>query len=386
MVPASFSGTHGGPGVPAFGQRVAPAGPTVSANRSCLRIPSSDGSLEDPLGRPEQILIATYTFARNLAHTTSPAELHQLIVDTMAHEVGAELGALAIYREDEQRLAIVATHGYPAVLVEDLRIAPGAGVMGAVFASREPLLVTDVASMRAGEQRRLRYRTASYLAVPLFAGRDGLGVVAFTDREDGLPFTRGDLTIARALAAPAALALACERIGARAMELAHAAAVDPLTGLFNRRYFETRIEEEIQRARRYQLNLALLVIDVDNFKALNDRLGHLVGDRVLKTMADVLRRAVRAFDVCTRFGGEEFAILMPGSDATSAMHGAERIRQRVAQHAYDEALLPAGLWPTVSVGVAVLSSGESAHDLVGRADRALYRAKREGKNCVRLAE
>lgn len=338
----------------------------------------------DPLGRCEEVLVATYTFARNLAHATSSRDLHQLIVETLANEVGADLAALATYQENQQRLAVVATHGYRAVLVEDLRIPPGVGVLGGVFASRLPMLVVDATRERMTRPRRLRYRTGSFLAVPLFAGRLGLGVVALTDRRDGLPFTRSDLTAVRALAAPAALALARDLLNIRAQELAHAAAVDALTGLFNRRYFETRITEEIQRARRYGLDLALLIVDADDFKAINDRLGHLAGDRVLKTMADVLRRSVRAFDVCTRFGGEEFAIVLPGSDAKSATLSAERIRHRVDSLRFDDGL-PADLHPTISVGVAVLSADATAQDLIGRADRALYRAKAEGKNRVRVA-
>ncbi len=364
-------------GIPlaASGDRARPNGASVAGSATPV----------DPLGRCEQVLVATYTFSRNLAQTPTADALHQLIVAAMADEVGAELAALAIYQEDQQRLAIVATHGYPAVLVEDLRIAPGSGVLGGVFASRQPMLVIDATRERAAHPRRLRYRTGSFMAVPLFAGHYGLGVIALTDRRDGLPFTRSDLTAIRALAAPAALALARERLDLRAQELAHAAAVDSLTGLFNRRYFETRIAEEIQRARRYGLDLALLIVDADDFKALNDRLGHLVGDRVLKTMGDLLRRSVRAFDVCTRFGGEEFAIVLPGSDAKSATLSAERIRHRIDSYRFDAGLLPPDVHPTISVGVAVLTAEASAQDLLGQADRALYRAKAEGKNCVRTA-
>ncbi len=348
-------------------------------------VAASSATLVDPLGRCEQVLVASYTLARNLAHAAVPHDLHQLIVDTVASEVGAEVASLATYDETEQRLAVVATCGYPAVLVEDLRIAPGVGVLGRVFASRQPLLVSDVGREPTGQARRPRYRTGSFLALPLVAGRHGLGVLTLADRRDGLPFTRADLTTARALAAPAVLALARARIEAQAQELAHAAAVDPLTGLFNRRYFETRIAEEIQRARRYGLDLALLIVDADDFKALNDQLGHLVGDRVLKIMADVLRRSVRAFDVCTRFGGEEFAILMPGSDTKSAAHSAERIRHRIDTYRFEDALLPPQVHPTISIGVAVLTADATAQDLIGQADRALYRAKAEGKNCVRIA-
>jgi diguanylate cyclase (GGDEF)-like protein len=187
---------------------------------------------------------------------------------------------------------------------------------------------------------------------------------------------------ARALAAPAALALINDRLTHQARELAHAATIDPLTGLFNRRYFHTRIEEEIERARRYGLDLALLLADVDDFKQLNDELGHLAGDYLLRQIAEVLKRSVRVFDVCTRFGGEEFAILMPGSNAANAIVVAERIRSRVESASRDAGPLPAHLQITISLGLAVLSAGASSQELIARADRALYRAKAAGKNRV----
>jgi diguanylate cyclase (GGDEF)-like protein len=334
--------------------------------------------------RCEQLVADVYAFARRLGHVTDAAELHRLIVSTLAERAGAQQAALALYDEHTQRLAIAATHGYPAVLVEDLRIAPGEGVIGEVFATRRPMLVQDAGKERPEHPRRLRYRTGSFMALPLFTEEIALGVLTLADRIDLQPFTRGDLTMTRAMAAPASLALVSSRLADQAKELAHAAAVDPLTGLFNRRYFETRIEEEIQRARRYSLDLALLVIDADDFKALNDVLGHLVGDRVLRAMSDTLRRSVRGFDVCTRFGGEEFAILMPGSNAASASQSAERIRQRIEDYKFDP-LMPPDLHPTISIGVAVLAADNTPQDLIARADRALYVAKAEGKNRVRVA-
>lgn len=335
--------------------------------------------------RYEQLVGDLYAFSRHLARLTDRGALSQFIVGTIADQVHAQQAALALYEESLGRLTIAATHGYPSVLVEDLRIAPGTGVIGEVFATRTPLLVVDAARELRARPRRRRYRTGSFIAVPLFTDGRGLGVLTFADRADLQPFTRADLTTVRALAAPAALGLFSARLATEARALAHAAAVDPLTALFNRRYFETRIDEEIQRARRYGLDLALLVIDADDFKALNDLLGHLVGDRVLRAMSDTLRRSVRAFDVCTRFGGEEFAILMPGSNGESAVHSAERIRQRVEQYRFDPLLLPADVHPTISVGVAVLRPADGVQDLVARADRALYAAKAAGKNCVKLA-
>ena len=351
--------------------------------------PSGDrpDALSPPSGSwrsADELVVGVYAFSRRLAGTLEPPRVHQEIVDTIAGAIGAQQAALATYDEQDQALSIVATRGYPSVLVEDVRIAPGAGVIGHVFAERQPLLVIDASRERPSRPRRLRYRTPSFIAVPLVAGARSLGVVSVADREDGQPFDRRDLTTARALAAAATLALARERLATRAHALVRAAAIDPLTALFNRRYFETRLEEEIQRARRYGLELALLMIDADNFKIYNDLLGHPGGDRILRAMSDLLRRSVRAFDVCARFGGEEFAILMPGSNTEAATHTAERIRQRIAEHRFDAVRLPKGLHPTISIGVAVLNGAGTAQDLIARSDRALYAAKAAGKNCVRV--
>ncbi len=335
--------------------------------------------------RCERLVADIYAFSRRVGQIDETGPLSEFVLETIAERVQAQQAALALYDEAVGRLSIVATRGYPSVLVEDLRIAPGSGVIGEVFLSRQPRLVSDADRELLGHRRRRRYRTGSFMALPLYKDSEGLGVLTFADRADLQPFSRGDLTLARAMAAPAALALSTTRLAHKAKDLAHAAAVDPLTSLFNRRYFETRIDEEIQRARRYGLDLALLVIDADDFKSLNDALGHLIGDGVLRAMSDTLRRSVRAFDVCTRYGGEEFAILMPGSPAASALQSAERIRQRIANYRFDPLLIPADMHPTISVGVAVLTGDGSAQDLIARADRALYAAKAAGKNCVRLA-
>lgn len=333
----------------------------------------------------ERLVGDLYAFSRRLGQVNDVVPLSRFILDTIAERVGAQQAAIALYDDSLGRLAIVATRGYPTVLVEDLRIPPGTGVIGEVFVSRQARLVQDAGRETRTEPRRRRYKTASFMALPLFTDLHGLGVITLTDRTDLQPFTRGDLTMARAMAAPAALGLSSARLVRQNRELAHAAAVDPLTSLFNRRHFETRITEEIERARRYGLNLALLVIDADDFKSLNDRFGHLVGDQVLRGISDTLRRSVRAFDVCTRFGGEEFAILMPGASAASALQSAERIRQRIEHYRFDPLPIPPDQHPTISLGVAVLDGINSAHELIARADRALYAAKAAGKNCVRLA-
>jgi diguanylate cyclase (GGDEF)-like protein len=181
--------------------------------------------------------------------------------------------------------------------------------------------------------------------------------------------------------APTALALAREGVRQQAETFAQAAVIDPVSGLFNRRYFHDRLQQELQRAQRHKMPVALLMVDLDDFKAVNDRFGHIAGDTVIRDVADILRRSVRLFDVCTRFGGEEFAVLMPGSGADSAASIAERIRLRIKDYRPDEPSL-ADLRVTASIGLSV-ANDVAGIDLIDRADRALYMAKRDGKNCVK---
>jgi len=335
----------------------------------------------DALSAAAHARLATHRLTRALARSTGYARVAEVAVRSAARAVRAELATIAIADAENQALRIMATHGYPLNLVGHMRIERGSGVMGSVYQTGLPVCVKDAAAVQAAT-RRSRYRTDSFVAAPIATGQEVLGVLCVTDRRDGRAFTRSDLSMLRALAAPLALALERERALFKAGSYARAAAIDPVSGLFNRRYFYARLDEELQRAHRHALSVGLLMIDVDDFKSINDSYGHLVGDAVLRTISDILRRSVRVFDVCTRFGGEEFAVVMPGSEAADAARIAERIRQRVQNYSSREPDL-ASLKFTVSVGYAVSSPETSPRDLISAADVALYQAKRTGKNQVR---
>jgi diguanylate cyclase (GGDEF)-like protein len=211
-----------------------------------------------------------------------------------------------------------------------------------------------------------------------------IGVLSVTDKADGAAFTRRDASVLRAIGSVGALGLTAARGDAEAKRLTRAATVDSLTGLFNRQHFDLRLHQEVERARRTSSLLTVLIIDVDDFKTINDTYGHPAGDAVLQSTANILRSAVRVFDVCGRFGGDEFAIVMPNSDRSSAAASAERIRDSVASSCSRGAGL-ADASVTVSVGVAVMDGGEPPEDILARADQSLYQAKAAGKNCVRIA-
>ena len=156
---------------------------------------------------------------------------------------------------------------------------------------------------------------------------------------------------------------------------------DPLTGLANRRKFAERFDYDAVRAKRGHTLLSLLMVDIDHFKAINDRNGHPAGDECLRTLANILESSVRQVDLVARFGGEEFAILLPETLLADAQSTAERIRLRIAQTPCR--LAESVVSMTVSVGAACMDPGGSTLDeLVARADRALYRAKQAGRDQV----
>ena len=158
---------------------------------------------------------------------------------------------------------------------------------------------------------------------------------------------------------------------------------DALTRLWNRRHFETQLEAEVRRAHRYHTPLTLMIIDVDRFKTVNDRYGHMQGDRVLRVIADMIRDSFRSTDVVCRYGGEEIAIIAPSTGFPEALALAERAREHIAQTVVPIEGDPYRI--TVSVGIASMG----VHDLDGpaelmaRADSALYRAKADGRNACR---
>jgi diguanylate cyclase (GGDEF)-like protein len=157
-----------------------------------------------------------------------------------------------------------------------------------------------------------------------------------------------------------------------------ASITDELTGLRNRRFLMTRFNEEFDRARRNGGALGLLMLDLDHFKVINDTYGHPFGDLVLKRVAQTLAEVVRDYDIAGRYGGEEFAVVVPGSSSSDMLLLAERIRQRIEQTEIQDNTASARM--TISAGVAALVDDDTVETLLKRADKALYQAKHEGRN------
>jgi two-component system, cell cycle response regulator len=184
------------------------------------------------------------------------------------------------------------------------------------------------------------------------------------------------------------IAAVCLENAVNRSRLVRSGITDALTGLYNRRYLQHRLGDELARAQRTGRPLSCIIFDVDHFKPINDRWGHPAGDRVLAQIAHLIREECRASDIAIRYGGEEFAVLLPGTGTAEAMQVAERTRQAVAA---GEVVLPSGemIQITISAGVSCASPGPSGTDLkslgdrlIAEADVQLYRAKAEGRDRV----
>jgi diguanylate cyclase (GGDEF)-like protein len=214
-------------------------------------------------------------------------------------------------------------------------------------------------------------------AVPLRSMGSVVGVLALYDRVDGRPFDEGDDDSLRTLSGQASIAIDNVQLHQEAQRLS---TTDALTGLWNFRYLSSSLGREIERSTRFQRPLAVLMLDIDHFKQVNDLHGHARGDAVLRELAQRVQEQIREVDTFARYGGEEFVVVLPETTVEGATQLAERICVAVRREPF-KAEGEAALDVTVSVGGAAFPGhGSSAATLMRAADRALYVAKNEGRD------
>ncbi len=303
------------------------------------------------------------------------------VISQAAAMAAAILGckrASVLLRDDSGTLRVAGGVGIPKELMGD-EVGPDSGVAKTVVEGRRSINVTDDQAPGPHTAGRGRYRSRSYLAVPILArGVDSaesgaiVGVFCATERLGDRPFTGSDGDLLAVIASATGSALV-------AADLREALAMDALTGIASRPYCEARLDQEVKIARAGTAPLSVLMVDIDHFKLVNDRLGHAIGDRVLACVGQVLAAELRGDDVAARWGGEEFVVLLPAAAAEEALAVAERLRTQVQ---ISTAQLEGGAPVTVSIGVAQWRDNESAGELVGRADDALYDSKRAGRDRV----
>jgi len=245
-------------------------------------------------------------------------------------------------------------------------------------------MVTDLRiSGRKPAPAERRYKTNSFISYPITISGRKVGVLNITDKTGGGTYNEVDLSLLEIIGPQVALALERAEWQERATEFQLMSITDSLTGLPNRRYLEERLAEELNRSKRYDYPMSFLMIDIDDFKAYNDKNGHQAGDVALQITAHCLKGALRAADVASRYGGEEFCILLPQTAMAEAGVIADRIRHRVATTTFPHGKSQTLGYVTISVGVSTFTKNiETSENIIAAADRALYQAKSLGKDRV----
>ncbi|MBS2013456.1 MAG: GGDEF domain-containing protein [Deltaproteobacteria bacterium] len=252
----------------------------------------------------------------------------------------------------------------------------GEGLLGWVVDMGQSVRIGDVENdSRWIKPHNQTFAIRSLMAEPLWSSGEVIGVLSVTSPELGA-FSDGDQLLLRLLANCSAPPIERARLRRLAM-------FDDITMAFNYRYLTPRLVEEMERASRLSSDVSLLYMDLDHFKSVNDKHGHAVGDAVLRTFADRVRKAVRRVDVLIRRGGEEFVLIMPSTGATQAHATGMRIQHNMHTEPFEEGAL--SFRQTVSIGVATWDKRETPDQLERRADQAMYEAKRLGRNRVVVA-
>ncbi|HEX4998834.1 MAG TPA: sensor domain-containing diguanylate cyclase [Terriglobia bacterium] len=282
--------------------------------------------------------------------------------------------AFSTDRDRLTRLLVTAVNVTPQTAVGEL--------LGEVLEAGNPLVVPNLNQTQAlPELRPLveKYGFMSLVATPIRLKDKIFGAfisISSGTKAMGTP----ELTPAAELADFTAMVVENARLFA---ELQRTATIDPLTGLYNKRLFHEVLGRETARTHRYSTPLSLLMIDVDSFKRVNDNFGHPVGDRVLAHIGQILERTVRNTDFVFRYGGDEFSVILPGTNVEGAVRAAEKILQKVQSNPLPQTAGHPGL-VSVSIGVSEYRKGTPTETLISEADQALYASKRSTKNTFRV--
>jgi len=288
-----------------------------------------------------------------------------------------QVSHVSVLLKEEDDLVLRAHHGdLTPRAAEGSRFSATSGPSGRALSTGKTVIENDIKSVC--EHNNLYAETASRMCIPLISFRQKLGVLVLDSDQAGA-FRAEENQPLESVADICATAIQNAHYVERVKQLAF---LDGLTGIFNRRYFELRIAEEIERARRFGGGMAVIMIDIDNFKRLNDEFGHLLGDEVLRQISSIFNQQLRKIDVVCRYGGEEFAILLSQTDAEHALSVAEKLRRTVEGWQFPG--VPRAV--TISAGAATFPEyGTTRDELVKAADAGLYVAKQTGRNLVALA-
>lgn len=304
--------------------------------------------------------------------TFDPIYIKEKSIEAAASLSDAEAGSLLLIDQKTGELFFEVAIGDKGEEVKPIRLKKGSGIAGWVAEHGEPVIINDASSdarFFKGVDDQSGFSTRDMICVPVKAKERIIGVLQVINKNKG-SFEFDDMIILHALANQVAVAMENARLYQEAI-------TDGLTKLYHHKYFELRLKEELDRAKRYRHNLSLILIDIDLFKRVNDNYGHFAGDKILEWIAEILKNNTRLSDIVARYGGEEFAVILPFANQKNAFNVAERFRKSVEDMDFS------GIRVTISAGVGYFDGEDMDFDykrFIELTDKALYRAKDNGRN------
>lgn len=321
-----------------------------------------------------------------LTSTLEFKKVLRIIMEKSQRLIRCEAWSLLLIDQASNELFFELVKGKKNREIKNLRLKIGEGIAGWVAKSASPLIVPDVRSdprFNSGVDRITKFNTRSILCVPIINKSKTIGVIEMINKSDGRRFDKYDLELLSKLVDQAAIALERSYLY---QQMADLAVTDDLTKLFNFRYLDQTLDVEIRRCQRYGSCVSLIFFDMDYFKHVNDTHGHLMGSKVLVEVAQILINSLRDIDIISRYGGDEFVIVLPETDVTTTVRITKRLWRAIREHEFlkDENV---GMKLTASFGIAGYPNHARAKkDLIRLADQAMYKAKNSGRDNICVAE
>ena len=360
--------------------------PTTAQSRTYRnpprKAPSGAQNRTLALVRELHLLIET---TRALASAREPKPVLRVIFDKAKAAVRCEAWSLFLIDPSNRELVFDMVGGPKARRLKGLRIKSGQGIVGWVAQHGKPAVVNEPRTDRRflpDIDRVTHFVTRSILCVPIFSRKRPAAVLEMVNKV-GKPFDRQDLHLLTHLAEQASIALERASLQEQAASLG---VTDELTKLHNARYLEQALDREARRCRRYGSIMALIFLDLDDFKRINDQYGHLMGSQCLTELAQIMVKSVRDVDILARYGGDEFVVILPETTVSTASAVAERLHEAITSHTF---LSGEGIKArlTASIGIAGFPDhAQSKEELLRKADEAMYQAKATGPNKIHVAE
>ncbi|HEY3423811.1 MAG TPA: sensor domain-containing diguanylate cyclase [Negativicutes bacterium] len=343
---------------------------------------STDAALQSLLERRNNEIASMIEIGKALTSSQEMREVLESIMKQVDRLIKPKAWSLLLVDEATGDLTFEIVVSPVSEHLLGIRLPRGKGIAGWVAVNGKPLLIPDVTEddrFASHIDDQLSFKTRSIICVPLIIKERVVGVIELINSYDEFIFNEADMTILSTIADFAAIALENARNYKRINELV---IIDDLTGLYNSRHFGEIIAYEVEHARECDAQLALVFLDLDHLKSINDTHGHLVGSRMLSELGGLIGRSIRGSDKAARYGGDEFVIILPntGKDEAVAMANNFREQMQTTDFYSDEGLK---IKLTASFGIAAFpQDGGDKKELIRAADIAMYNAKQAGRNRV----